>query len=112
MNYDINDILHTYRDIHPDTSHGPQFDQVLDTILGTPSPFFIPGWLGPNGPRKWQFSVQLGHGGCSLDVRSCGALISASESEKNLVMPSEAIVTKQPKKGTHRNTTLYRKNHF
>lgn len=30
---------------------------------------------------KWQFSVQLGHknGGCSLDVRSCGALISACE---------------------------------
>ena len=99
-------------------------------ILGTPSPW-IPGWLGP---RKWQFSVQLGHGGCSLDVRSCGALISASASadgcsrsvrraksggrinqnhhEKNLVMPSEAIVTKQLKKGTHRNTTLYRKNHL
>jgi hypothetical protein len=70
----IYDILHIYRDIHPDTSHGPQFDLKFWIAL---HPQSLDAWV-PMGPRKWQFSVQLGHGGSSLDVRSCGALISAS----------------------------------
>jgi len=64
-------IFCTYTEIYIPIPLMVHKDQVLDS----PSPPVL-GWLGP---RKWQFSVQLGHknGGCSLDVRSCGALISA-----------------------------------